>query len=207
VALPPDARSALADGAAALAVPLSSAQLDALDRYVGRLLEWNAKVNLTAVTEPRAIVDKHLLDALALVPQLTGTRVLDVGTGPGLPAVVLAIARPELSIVAVESIHKKVAFVRAVSRELGLTIAVEPVRLEDRPMVSEFDIAVSRATFEPAQWVSRGAGFVRPGGRLLAMLSAQQEVSDPPAGFGHAQVIEHSIGGAMRRIAVYLRQR
>ncbi len=201
--LPQKARQALRDGAVALGVPLADAQLDALGRYVDRLLAWNDKVNLTAVTEPRAIVDKHLLDALAVVPALRGTRVLDVGTGPGLPAVVLAIARPGLAIVAIESIHKKVAFVRAVARELRLPIQVEAIRLEDRAVEPVFDVAVSRATFEPAEWVERGAPFVRPGGRLIAMLSEHQPIPAAPAGFAGPGRVEHPIAGALRRLALY----
>jgi len=204
--LPPEARAALAEGAAALGVPLEAAQLDALDRYVALLLDWNRKLNLTAVTDPRAIVDKHLLDSIAVVPALVGSEVLDVGTGPGLPSVVLAIARPELRITAVESIHKKVAFVRAVSRELKLPITVEPIRLEAREVAPTFDVAVSRATFEPAEWVARGAGFVREGGRLVAMLSSTQALPSAPTGFGEANVVEHRIGDAVRRVVFFERQ-
>jgi 16S rRNA (guanine527-N7)-methyltransferase len=190
-------------GAGTLGVRLSDAQLEQLDKYVELLLRWNEKVNLTAVTEPRAIVDKHLLDSLALVPLVHGRRIIDVGTGPGLPSVVLAVARPELQITAVESIFKKVTFVRTVVRELGLEIHVEPIRLEALECPVPFESAVSRATFEPAEWVERGAPLVASGGRLIAMLSAQQAVPSPPAGFSPETIVEHEIGGALRRIACY----
>ena len=196
-------RTALSEGARALSVELEELQLDALTRYVSLLLAWNAKVNLTAVTEPRAIVDKHLLDSLALVPFVEGTRVLDVGTGPGLPSVVLAIARSSVEITAFESIQKKVSFVRAVARELQLPITVEAVRLEQRKAEPIFDFVVSRATFEPAEWVTRGAPFVRPGGTLVAMLSAQQAAAAAPAGFTELPGASNVIGGAVRRIVRY----
>jgi 16S rRNA (guanine527-N7)-methyltransferase len=206
VSLPAHAKSALQAGAVQLGVELDAGQMAALDRYVEVLLAWNGKINLTAVTDPMGIVDKHLLDCLALVPAVAGTRLLDVGTGPGLPAVVLAIARPELRITAIESIHKKVSFVRAVSRELRLPIEVEAMRLEQRDEEPDFDTAVSRATFEPAEWVERGAGFVKPGGHLIAMLSEQQTVPDAPTGFTPAEVTSHTLGGAVRRVAVYCRR-
>lgn len=198
-------RQHLRAGAEALGIRLSDEQTAKLVRYVELLLHWNQKVSLTAVTEPRAIVDKHLLDSLALVPLLKGPRVIDVGTGPGLPSVVLAIARPELQITAVESIFKKVSFVRTAVRELALEIHVEPIRFEALEVPVPFDTAVSRATFEPAEWVERGAGLVRAGGLLLAMLSAQQAIPPAPAGFTAEPVVEHELAGAVRRIARYQR--
>jgi len=203
----PSDRAHLRAGAHALGVPLSDDQEARLLRYVELLLAWNSKVNLTAVTEPRAIVDKHLLDSLALVPLIDGRRLIDVGTGAGLPSIVLAIARPDLQITAVESIFKKVTFVRMVVRELGLEIHVEPLRIEALALAVPFEVAVSRATFEPAEWIERGAALVQPGGRLLAMLSAQQDPPPAPAGYSTEPEITHHIGGALRRIASYRRAR
>lgn len=192
-------------GADALGVSLSDQQEDKLVRYVELLLRWNEKVSLTAVTEPRAIVDKHLLDCLALVPLVHGERLIDVGTGPGLPSIVLAIARPDLQITAVESIYKKVSFVRSAARELAIELHVEPIRFEALEVPVPFDTAVSRATFEPAEWVTRGADLVRAGGLLLAMLSAQQAVPATPAGFTAEPIVDRELGGALRRIAGYRR--
>lgn len=202
-------RSHLRLGAATLGVNLSTDQEARLVRYVELLLSWNEKINLTAVTEPRAMIDKHLLDSLALLPLLPGapgTRVIDVGTGAGLPAVVLAIARPDLLVTAVESIHKKVTFVRAVVRELDLELVVEPIRLEAFAAPAPFDVAVSRATFEPAEWVERGAPLVGRGGLLFAMLSEHQEVPAAPAGFSELTLFDHRIGDAYRAIARYQRK-
>jgi 16S rRNA (guanine527-N7)-methyltransferase len=201
----PQDRAYLQIGARSLGVPLDDTQLDRLAHYVDLLLSWNDKVNLTAVTEPRAIVDKHLLDSLAIVPALNGRQLLDVGTGAGLPSVVLAIARPELLVTAIDSIQKKVAFVRTVSRELRLPIRVEAIRLENLPIEARFDVAVSRATFEPTEWVARGAPFVRSGGRLIAMLSSHQDLPYAPPGFAAPLVTEHDLGGALRRLAVFKR--
>jgi 16S rRNA (guanine527-N7)-methyltransferase len=204
--LPPTERARLLSGAADLGIALEDAQLSAFDRYVELLLAWNQKINLTTVTELGAIVEKHLLDSLAVVPALKGTRVIDVGTGPGLPSVVLAIARPELVITAVESIHKKVSFVRAVARELRLPIVVRPERLENLKLTEPFELAVSRATFEPAEWVARGAPLVGERGRVVAMLSAHQAVPNAPSGFAAAPLREYRFGDAVRRIASYDRE-
>jgi 16S rRNA (guanine527-N7)-methyltransferase len=202
------ARAQLTDGAARLQVRLSTEQVDSLSAYVDLLLRWNQKLNLTAVTEPSALVDKHLLDSLALVPFIGNARSLvDIGTGPGLPAVVLAIACPDLAVTAVESIQKKVTFVRTVSRELSLALRTECVRVEQWKPPVLFDIAVSRATFEPSEWVSRGASLVAPGGKLLAMLSAQQRRPTAPVGFGEVDGAEHVIAGAVRRVACFTRTR
>lgn len=200
--MPPE-RARLAEGAAELGVELDGQQLDALLRYVDLLLEWNAKLNLTAITDRPAIVEKHLLDCLAVVPCVLGRRVIDVGTGAGLPSVMLAIARPELEVVAVESIHKKVSFVRAVSRELKLPIVVHAERLERLSCDTRFDFAVSRATFAPAEWIQRSSGLVGRPGRLAAMLSSQQEVPPPPSGFAAASLRPYEIDHAPRRIALY----
>ena len=102
-----------------------------------------------------------------------------------------------------ESLQKRVTFVRHISRELRLPIVVEPVRLEQRTIEATFDTAVSRATFEPAEWVARGAPFVRPGGRILAMLSAKQTTPSPPTGFAPGPQVEHVIGDATRRIVAF----
>jgi 16S rRNA (guanine527-N7)-methyltransferase len=205
-----DERAHLRDGAAALGAPLTDDQVQQLDRFVELLLSWNHKINLTAVTEPRAIVDKHLLDSLALVPLLPaarGARIIDVGTGPGLPALVLAIARPDLLITAVESIHKKVSLVRQVVRELRLEVVVEPIRIEALMVPVPYDVAVSRATFEPAEWVERGAALVGEGGLLIAMLSEHQDVPAAPPGFFEEPLVDHRIAEAYRAIARYRRAR
>lgn len=201
-------RARLTSGAAALDVTITYAQEESLCHYVERLLAWNRKLNLTAVTDPTAIVDKHLLDALALVPvfrERAPADLLDVGTGPGLPAIVLAVMLPTLRVTAVESIAKKATFVRTVSRELGFPVEVKVVRLEQLDRALRWDLVVSRATFEPTEWVERAKDLVRPGGLLVAMLSEHQKIPAAPPGYSAASLVEHRIGGASRRIAPYER--
>jgi 16S rRNA (guanine527-N7)-methyltransferase len=195
-------------GAGRLGVELDDTQVRKLDGYVERMLAWNQKVNLTAVTDPRAIVDKHLLDSLALVPLIPAEArtVVDIGTGPGLPSIVLSIALPRLEITAVESISKKAMFVRAVARELSVGVRVEPVRLEALDRTRVFDVAVSRATFDPPEWVDRGQVLVGRSGLLIAMLSEHQPTPPAPPGFTQQPRVDRTIGGALRGVVGYRRE-
>jgi len=167
------ALAALNEGSGRLGIELNSVQLERLDRYVSLLLRWNARIKLTSVTRPLEIVDKHLLDSLAVVTVLGGARdVVDIGSGAGLPGLVLAAVVPGLAVTVVESIHKKAAFLEAVRRELGLErVEVVAGRMEEVIAAGRrFSAAVSRATFAPEEWLARGEALVAPGGRLIAMV-------------------------------------
>jgi 16S rRNA (guanine527-N7)-methyltransferase len=114
-------RKTLQQGARALGLVLQEDASEKLERYADRLLAWNRKVNLTAITDPEELAEKHLVDSLSLVPDVTGAAtLLDVGSGAGLPAIPLAIALPALDVTCCDSVAKKVAFVKAVAAELGL---------------------------------------------------------------------------------------
>ncbi|HEX6122578.1 MAG TPA: 16S rRNA (guanine(527)-N(7))-methyltransferase RsmG, partial [Ktedonobacterales bacterium] len=110
----------LVAGAAALGVPLNTTQLDRFARYRALLLEWNARVNLTAITAPQEVVTRHFLDSLACVAALPasaregGSTLLDVGTGAGFPGLALAIACPHWHVTLLEATGKKVRFLEAV---------------------------------------------------------------------------------------------
>jgi len=125
---------------------LDTAQIDALLAYLDLLQRWNRSYNLTAVRDPVEMVTRHLLDALAVLPFVPSGRLLDAGTGAGLPGVPLGIARPALDVTLLDSAGKKVRFLNHVRRELEL-VNLHPVqaRLEryrpDRP----FDAVISRA--------------------------------------------------------------
>jgi 16S rRNA (guanine527-N7)-methyltransferase len=164
----------LREGIAALSLPVDDAAVARLVRFAGLLLTWNRKVNLTAITEPRAMAEKHFIDSLILLPGLVATRsLLDIGSGAGLPGLAIACARPELHVTCCDSVGKKVAFVKAAAVELGVAVDGVQVRAAGRPGKEGLPIAeavVSRAVLEPERWVALGAPYVAPGGLLLGML-------------------------------------
>src|SRR5947207_12114474 len=139
----------LVDGLRSLGLSLSSDACAKLDAYVALLAKWNRTYNLTAIREPARMVTHHLFDALAVLPHLPqreSARVLDVGAGPGVPGIPLAIARPHWQFVLIDSNHKKIAFVTQASIELALSnvraIAARVEELSDEP---PFDIVIARA--------------------------------------------------------------
>lgn len=151
----------------ALALPVTS--VSALAGFAALFQRWNRSINLSAARTEDAIVD-HIVDSLHVIPLLRDpdiTRILDVGAGGGLPAVVAAICLPGAQITALEPVHKKHAFLRTAARELGLS-GLEPLalRIEDHP-VGDYDAAMSRATFDLRDWLLLALERVRPGGLAL----------------------------------------
>jgi 16S rRNA (guanine527-N7)-methyltransferase len=150
--------------------------------YRDLLLAWNERVNLTAA-RTAAEVDAHVEDCLAIVAHVPreAIRLVDVGSGGGLPAVVIAIERPDAAITALEPTHKKHAFLRTAARTLGLP-NLEPLaeRWEDHGGRG-YDVATSRATFAIGAWLDVGASLVRRGGLVLGM-EARDQLAELPAG-------------------------
>lgn len=150
--------------------------------FLGELLRWNRRFNLTSIEDPAQVGELHLLDSLAIVPEIPqGSRVLDVGTGGGFPGVPLAIARPDVEVHAVDRTEKKVLFLQTIGARLGLG-NVKPLhrRLEGRREAEGlplFDVAVSRAFTAPPAWLELARSYVRPGGRVICMVG--QERPDP----------------------------
>jgi 16S rRNA (guanine527-N7)-methyltransferase len=170
----PAFHEALLRGIEAFALPVPQDALPRLERYADRLLAWNRKVNLTTITDPAAIAEKHLVDSLLLLPLLGEARtLLDIGAGAGLPGVPLACVRTSLEVTCCDSVAKKVAFVKAVAAELDLPVRAFAVRADgdpDRERLPRADAVVSRALADPERWVPLGARYLAPGGTLFAML-------------------------------------
>ena len=167
-------RAALERGLDALGLALRKPQVDMLERYLDLLEKWNRVYNLTGIRERDRMVTHHLLDSLAILPHVRGPRVLDVGSGAGLPGIPLAIANPELRVTLLDSNHKKTAFLRQAVAELGLANAsIETERVESWTTTLRFDTIVSRAFAELAQFVSSAGHLLAPGGCLLAMKGVQ----------------------------------
>jgi 16S rRNA (guanine527-N7)-methyltransferase len=170
---------ALRLGLDALALPVPADALPLLERFADRLLAWNRKVNLTRITAPAEVAEKHLVDSLLLLPFLGGARtLLDVGSGAGLPGVPLACARRDLDVTCCDSVAKKVSFVKAVAAELDLGVrgvAVRAAGSPEREGLPRADAVVSRALADPAEWVPLGARYLSDGGVLLAMLGREAQ--------------------------------
>lgn len=163
----------LAEGLAAQQLSLSERQQHLLLDYLSLLFKWNRAYNLTAVRDPDEMVSRQLLDSLSILPWLEGPRVLDVGTGAGLPGIVLAIARPEFSYTLLDSNGKKIRFIRQAVMELGLE-NVQPVqqRVEQFRPAEPFDTITSRAFAELKDFVELTRHLIRPAGQWLAMKAA-----------------------------------
>jgi 16S rRNA (guanine527-N7)-methyltransferase len=167
-------REVLESGIEALRLPVPAPALDLLERYADRLLAWNRKVNLTTITDPAEVAEKHLLDSLLLLPYLGGAKtLLDVGSGAGLPGVPVACVLPDLDVTCCDSVAKKVAFVKSVSAELGVRVRALAARADgdpDRERLPRADAVVSRALADPDRWAPLGAAYLSEGGTLFAML-------------------------------------
>lgn len=161
-------------------------QADLLLDYIALLTKWNTAYNLTAVREPRAMIGYHLLDSLSVLPHVTGQHIIDVGTGPGLPGIPLAIACPERQFMLLDSNGKKTRFCLQAAGELGLTnVAVTRLRVEHYRPSQTFDTVISRAFATLGDFVSGAGHLVSVPGRMLAMKGAlsHTETAAMPAGF------------------------
>lgn len=137
--------------------------------YLQLLEKWNRHYNLTAVRDPQEMVPRHLLDSLAVLPFLRGPRVIDVGTGAGLPGIPLALARPDFHFTLLDSNIKKISFVRQAIVELGLKNAdVTHARVEELDHAT-FDTVLARAFASLPDFLSTAGALCAPGGRILAM--------------------------------------
>ena len=179
----------LATGIATLGLALNATQRAALTAYLALLSKWNKTYNLTAIREPQRMVTHHLLDALAVVPHLPttpGLRILDVGSGGGVPGIPLAIARPDAHVVMIDSNHKKAAFLVQAAIELKLpNVETHALRVEDFAPALPFDIVISRAFSELGAFASVAARHLAPHGQMFAMkgVHPDEELASLPPQF------------------------
>lgn len=169
-----------------VALGLSTALSPRLLDYLALLDRWNQAYNLTAVRDPREMLAKHLLDSLAMHPFVNDERLADLGTGPGLPGIPLAIAKPALQVALVESNGKKARFLREAVRHLGLGNArVIEARAEAVAEPGAFDRITARALDRLAGILAVGGHLLAPDGQLLAMKGprVEEEVAELPAGW------------------------
>ena len=160
----------IVEGSEWLGIRLPSEAVGRLAAYLALLERWNRAFNLTAVRDPEAMVVRHVLDSLSILPWVEGPRVLDVGSGAGLPGIPLAIVRPEFEFCLLDSNGKRTRFLTQVVVELRLNnVSVVRGRVEDYRPETLFNSIVSRAFATLADLVADAGRLCAPAGRLLAM--------------------------------------
>ncbi|MET3009607.1 16S rRNA (guanine(527)-N(7))-methyltransferase RsmG [Stenotrophomonas koreensis] len=182
--LPADVVASLEQGLAAMSLPADLA--GPLLQYLALLDRWNKTYNLTAIRDPGQMVTRHLLDSLAMAPFFSTGTLADLGTGPGLPGIPLAITHPGLQVTLVESNGKKCRFMREAVRKLALANArVAESRAEALDEPGAYDNLTARAMDTLAGIIAVGGHLLRPGGRLLAMKGVvpHEEIAALPAGW------------------------
>ena len=161
-------RQRLVAGLAALDSDLATDAVERLLDYLALLARWNATYNLSAVRDPLEMVTRHLLDSLAVAPFVRGDTLVDLGTGPGLPGISLAIAAPERRVTLVDSNGKKTRFLRAAVRELKLdNVDVVEGRVES--VQGRYDCVTARAFASLSDMLAWGGHLLAPGGVWLAL--------------------------------------
>ena len=188
----------LARGLDALHLPLADAIQEKLLDYIALVAKWNRVYNLTAVRDPERMLTHHVLDSLAVVPHLAGRRIVDVGSGAGLPGIPIAAALPQSQVTLLESNHKKSTFLNQAAIELGLTnVHVENSRAEAWRPNSSFDIVICRAFSDIGEFIVAAAHLCAPDGQLVAMKGVYpyDELNQIPAGYRLQGVTPLSVPG------------
>jgi 16S rRNA (guanine527-N7)-methyltransferase len=200
-------RALAAEVAASLGRTAEDHALDALARFAELVRVWGARMNLTGARDARALAEVLFTDALVLCDAELlppGSRVIDVGSGAGAPAIPLALLRPDVQLDLIEPLRKRVTFLRTAigSLALGARVSVHERRLEGPPLPGvPFDVALSRATFEPQEWLARGL-VLAP--RVL-VLTGIEALPEPTSGaeLQTARAYRLPFGGTPRTVGLY----
>jgi 16S rRNA (guanine527-N7)-methyltransferase len=191
----------LSEGIEVLELALPRETQTRMLQYLALIRKWNQVHNLTAVREPEAMLVRHLLDSLAILPHVAGPRIADVGSGAGLPGIPLALARPEWRVTLVETNHKKTAFLQQARIELDLkNVEVMTERVENFHPVDGFDVVISRAFSDLADFAGLAGHLCAPGnggGRLVAMKGVypHEELAQLPAQFMVEKILPVTVPG------------
>lgn len=197
----------LSAGIAEMGLDVNAAAQQKLLAYLELMAKWNRVYNLTALKTPAEWVTHHLLDCLAVLPHVRGSLVVDVGSGAGLPGLVLAMVRPDWRVVSVETVDKKAAFQRQVAAELALTnVRIEGCRVEDLALEHGADTVMSRAFSNLADFVRLTQHLLKPGGQWAAMKGRlpQEEIAALPSDVRVGEIVELKVPGLQAERCVVL---
>ena len=211
-------RQTLLAGLPAYSIALSDAQIDTLCRFGEALIEKNAVMNLTAITEPAAVAQLHFLDCIALLgaADFRGKRVIDVGCGAGFPGVPLKIAEPSMQLTLLDSLAKRMNWLGEVLPALGVEAQIVTARAEEyvRSCREQYDLATSRAVARLNVLAELCLPYVRVGGRFLAMKGAlaREEVDEAARGIEKlggrvAELYEYPVTGTVHKAVVIEKRR
>ena len=196
-----DLKDQILAGAQALQLDVSETKAALLARYLAELKKWNKTYNLTAIRDQGEMVALHISDSLAVLPHLPlnhGARVLDVGSGPGLPGIPIAIARPDVHVTVLDSNQKKAAFMQQAKGELRLgNVDVVAQRVENWKSAQPFQVIMSRAYSELATFIAQARHLLAKGGLFAAMKGQypEQEIAALPAAFKVKQSVRLNVPG------------
>jgi len=198
----------LKNRAAVFGVELDDTALKRFDKYAAMIIETNKVMNLTTITEPKDVVIKHFLDSLSIYLAIElpkGAKVIDIGTGAGLPGIALLIARPDLAVTLLDSTKKKLEFLKNVLTELSLSASTCHARAEEagrKPEYREkYDLAVARAVAGLNELSEYCLPFVKLGGKFVAMKG-----SEPGEEINGAKPAIRQLGGVVRGIKSFILQ-
>ncbi len=200
----------LSAGIHALDLDVSMEAREKLLAYLQLMSKWNRVYNLTALRNPGEWVTHHLLDSLAVLPHVRGPVVVDVGSGAGLPGLVLAIVRPDWQVISIEAVDKKAAFQRQVAAELALAnFKMEGGRVESVVLDGGADTIVSRAFSNLADFVNLTRHLLKPGGRWAAMKGKkpEEEIVRLPADVGVMGIVPLNVPGLSAERCVVLMEK
>jgi 16S rRNA (guanine527-N7)-methyltransferase len=191
----------LANGVKLLGLALPHKTQTRLLQYLALIMKWNRVHNLTAIREPETMLIRHLLDSLSILPYIAGPRIIDVGSGAGLPGIPLALARPDWHVVLLESNHKKAVFLQQARIELELkNVEVAAERVENFRSPEGFDTVISRAFSDLGDFVSLAGHLCARGtgnGRLAAMKGVypHEELGQLPPQFIVEKILSVAVPG------------
>jgi len=176
---------------AGLGLTPTDAVVGRLLQYIALLGKWNRAYNLTAIRDPYAMITRHLLDSLAVIPYIEGPHLVDVGTGPGLPGIPLALMCPDLDWVLLDSNGKKTRFVTQAVAELGLdNVRVKTGRVAETSLEPRCNTVISRAFSDLVAFIEGAGHLCREDGQLLAMkaAAAADELQQLPLAYNAQQI-------------------